>query len=434
MAVATTGVHKDTAGTSPHPPSLPPPLKWAGGKRWLAPRLAEMYRPFRHLRWVEPFVGGLGIALYVRPERALLNDINHHVINFYRWLQRGLLITIDLKNDPDAYYEYRRRFNELIKAGRDRSKEAAMLFYYLNRTGFNGLCRFNRKGEFNVPFGRYKTINYIKDFSSYTEVLKNWEFTSVDFEKLSLGEEDFIYADPPYDVEFTSYSSTDFSWKDQVRLARWLAKHPGPVVASNQATARILDLYEGLGFQIEIIEAPRRISSNGNREPALEMLAWRNLSSEHMAPRNTNTGNVLEVMMQHALSRGGYTYFLRGSGQSAQRTFEEPIPSTKPKHEYVLDGLAICPKTKARIGISAKWQQVSGTAEEKVALETIRLLKLVERGDIDRAYLVMGGDGWSLKDFFLSKEFINLFASPAKDRVHLVTLDQFVSMANATRL
>jgi len=427
-------VRKDNLGAKPHTHHLPPPLKWAGGKRWLAPRLAEMYRPFRHLRWAEPFVGGLGVALYIRPERALLNDINHHVINFYRWLQQGLVFTIPLKNDPDVYYEHRRRFNELIRQGREHTEEAAMLFYYLNRTGFNGLCRFNKKGEFNVPFGRYKTINYITDFTPYSEALRNWEFTSMDFEALALGEEDFIYADPPYDVEFTSYSSISFTWQDQVRLARWLAKHAGPVVVSNQATARILELYEGLGFHIEIVEAPRRISSNGNREPALEMLAWRNLSSDHMTPRNTNTGNVLEVMMQHALSRGGYTYFLRGSGKTAQRTFDEPIPSTKTRHKFILDGLAICPNTGERIGLSAKWQQVGGTAEEKVALETLRLLKLIERGDIDRAYLIMGGDGWSLRDYFLSEDFINSFASPARDRVRLVTLEQFISLANATQL
>lgn len=427
-------VHESKQSIEPRTHQLPPPLKWAGGKRWLAPRLENMYRPFRHLRWVEPFVGGLGVALYVHPEKALLNDINQHVINFYRWLQRGLVVTIALKNDSDLYYKHRSRLNELIRQGKERSQEAAMLFYYLNRTGFNGLCRFNRKGEFNVPFGRYKTINYIKDFSAYAEVLRRWEFTSVDFEALSVGEEDFIYADPPYDVEFTSYSSVEFTWQDQVRLARWLASRPGPVVASNQATSRILELYDDLGFHIEIVEAPRRISSNGNREPALEMLAWRNLSSEHMAPRNTNTGNVLEVMMQHALTRGGYTFFLRGSGQTAQRTFDEPIPSTKARHKFVLDGLAICPDTGARIGISAKWQQVGGTAEEKVALETLRLLKLVERGDIDRAYLVMGGDGWSLKDYFLSDDFMESFASPAKDHVRLVTLDQFVSLANAAQL
>lgn len=80
---------------------LAPPLKWAGGKRWLVPRLAELYAPHRHRRLVEPFCGGLAVALALRPERALLNDINPHLINFYRWVQRGLRVEIPLVNDRD---------------------------------------------------------------------------------------------------------------------------------------------------------------------------------------------------------------------------------------------------------------------------------------------------------------------------------------------
>jgi len=88
---------------------------------------------------------------------------------------------------------------------------------------------------------------------------------------------DFIYADPPYDVEFTSYSAGGFSWDDQVRTAEWLAKHRGPVLLSNQATSRITRLYRQLGFRLQFLDAPRRISSNGNRAAAREVLASRNL-------------------------------------------------------------------------------------------------------------------------------------------------------------
>jgi DNA adenine methylase len=97
------------------------------------------------------------------------------------------------------------------------------------------------------------------------------------FSQIALCPDDFIYADPPYDVEFTQYSSEKFDWSDQVTLATWLARHTGPVIASNQATPRILDLYRGLGFSIIQLKAPRRISSSGDRTPAMEMLAFRNL-------------------------------------------------------------------------------------------------------------------------------------------------------------
>jgi DNA adenine methylase len=254
---------------------LKPLLKWAGGKRWLLPKLWELWEPNRSHRLVEPFMGSLSVALGLRPDRALLNDANIHVVNLYRQLQQGLTITIEMKNDADFYYVMRSKFNELIDSDRSNTTEAAQIFYYLNRTGFNGLCRFNNRGFFNVPFGKYKTINYATDLSEYQLALKNWGIVSGDFENLQLEPEDFIYADPPYDVEFTKYSQDDFTWEDQVRLARWLAKHPGKVVLSNQATDRIIDLYQDCGFTIDKIDAPRRIACNGDRRPALEVIAYK---------------------------------------------------------------------------------------------------------------------------------------------------------------
>jgi DNA adenine methylase len=225
-------------------------------------------------RLVEPLCGGLAVALGLRPELALLNDINVHAINFFLWLKKGFIITIPMKNESKAFYTHRQRLNELIKGGKADSKEAAELFYYLNRTCYNGLCRFNRSGEFNVPFGRHKRINYIRDFSTYKEVFRKWEFMVGDFENVPLEPDDFVYADPPYDVEFRQYSKEGFTWDDQVRLAKWLVNHPGPVVLSNQATPRIRTLYSELGFKLRFLQAPRMISCKGNeRKPATEVVA-----------------------------------------------------------------------------------------------------------------------------------------------------------------
>lgn len=261
-------------------PTLPPPLKWAGGKRWLVPHLLQYWRGNEQRRLVEPFVGGLAVTLGLSPRKALLNDLNPHLVNFYRWLQRGLDLReagIELKNDRGVYAANRERFNELIAAGNAESAEAAGLFYYLNRAGYNGLCRFNARGFFNVPFGRYKRIPYRENFAPYGEALNAYEFTYGDFERMRMRKSDFIYADPPYDVEFTSYSAGGFGWCDQQRLAEWLAQHPGPVVASNQATKRVLKLYRSLGFATRVVPAPRRISCDGNRDDAEEMIAVRNL-------------------------------------------------------------------------------------------------------------------------------------------------------------
>lgn len=262
------------------PAILTPPLKWAGGKRWLVPTLKNIWQHHAQRRLVEPFVGGMAVALGLQPQKALLNDLNPHLINFYRWLQKGLQIGSQLENDSVYYYSCRERFNQLILAGKTDSQEAAKLFYFMNRTGYNGLCRFNNKNQFNVPFGRYKTINYTDSFLQYAPALTSWCFSSVDFMALQLQPTDFVYADPPYDVQFTKYSAQDFRWEDQVRLAEWLANHPGPVVASNQATERVVKLYESLGFRLIRLNAPRRISCTGDRQPVIEILALKGEARE----------------------------------------------------------------------------------------------------------------------------------------------------------
>src|SRR5947208_16247196 len=123
--------------TVERPATLRPALKWAGGKRWQVPHLQPIWEPHSHRRLVEPFCGGLAVALGLRPERALLNDANPHLINFYEWLKRGLKISIEMANDQKLFYEHRERFNQLLRARRDQTREAASLFYYLNRTGYN---------------------------------------------------------------------------------------------------------------------------------------------------------------------------------------------------------------------------------------------------------------------------------------------------------
>jgi DNA adenine methylase len=260
-----------------HAFDLPPPLKWVGGKRWQLPHLQSFWRKHSTRRLVEPFCGGMAVTLGLRPERALLNDVNPHLINFYKWIQRGLRIEIPLRNNRFQYLRYRERFNALIAGGRVDTKEAASLFYYLNRTGYNGLCRFNQKGYFNVPFGTYKTISYKREFSNYQPLFQGYELSAIDFEELPIASEDLIYADPPYDVEFTQYSQGGFDWHDQVRTAEWLAAHPGPVIVANQATSRIVTLYKSLGFVLYFVQAPRMISCSGDRKKAQEVIGVKNM-------------------------------------------------------------------------------------------------------------------------------------------------------------
>lgn len=257
--------------------TLKPPLKWAGGKRWLVPHLRRLWEPYQRRRYVEPFCGGLALPLAFTPADALLNDSNRHLITFYKWVQRGLSVRLDMRNDKALYYRHRAAFNHQVTNGGAEDQVTAEMFYYLNRTCYNGLCRFNRKGEFNVPFGSYRRIKYMEHFYDYRETLSRWTFSAGDFERIALRDDDFVYADPPYDVPFVSYSQDGFRWDDQVRLAEWLAKHRGPAVLSNQATPRIVDLYTRLGYQLYYLDAPRRISCTGDRTPAKEVLAVRGI-------------------------------------------------------------------------------------------------------------------------------------------------------------
>jgi DNA adenine methylase len=257
---------------------LNPPLKWVGGKRKLVPTLKELIKDTPYKRLVEPFVGGMSIALGLNPKAALLNDINPHLINFYQHLQEGLVIDLPMEYSPECFTKHKRRFNELTKT--PYTREGAGLFYFLSRSGFNGLVRFNLKGEYNVPIGKYKSVNYVTDFTHYKEVIANWAFTCQDFSELKVRPGDLLYIDPPYDVEFTKYAPRDFKWQDQVRLADWLEQYPNPMVASNMATKRVIELYKGKGFTIKEVLAPRNISCKGDRTPVKEVLMFRNLKAD----------------------------------------------------------------------------------------------------------------------------------------------------------
>src|SRR5262245_49377753 len=103
-------------------PARRPPLKWAGGKRWPVPHLQPIWDAHSQRRLVEPFCGGLAVTLGLAPFRALLNDANPHLINFYRWLQKGLRVEIRMENDETLFYEHRSRFNELLASGGSESR------------------------------------------------------------------------------------------------------------------------------------------------------------------------------------------------------------------------------------------------------------------------------------------------------------------------
>jgi DNA adenine methylase len=262
---------------------MKPLIKSAGGKSWLAPKIKQIYlERFDGYRVVEPFAGGAAVTFEILPKHALLNDVNQAIINLYTWVSTGIPFNPEyFVCEKDHFYRMRQEFNKGFIKGDPWSHRSAQLFYFLNKTCFNGLTRFNAKGEFNVPFGKYKSVNYrLDELPYYAGVMGRWSFTQMHFADLLLAngrEDDFTYCDPPYDDGFVQYSKDGFSWEEQVELVERLKVLPGPVIASNKATDRILDLYANAGFEIELLDAPRAISCKGDRTPVREMFATRNL-------------------------------------------------------------------------------------------------------------------------------------------------------------
>jgi DNA adenine methylase len=237
--------------------SLKPLLKWAGSKRKFAPIFQKFYEPHCHRRLVEPFCGGLGVAMGLMPDRALLNDINKDLIRFYETVQFNEdFKAADIPNTGVAYYMVRDRFNHI--KNREQVYWASQDFYYLNAAGYNGLCRYNGSLGFNVPYGKRKKLSIIEDFTLYHKAFKNWEFKNSQYQYLSIEDNDFIVCDPPYDSEndkaFTAYSGNTFGWQQQTELADWLDRCPKvPQVACNLATDRIIQLYTDRGWDIKYL-------------------------------------------------------------------------------------------------------------------------------------------------------------------------------------
>ena len=207
----------------------------------------------------------MAVALGLTPQNALLNDVNPQLINFYRQVQRGLELKIEMGNEQTLFYQQRERFNELMHASKvngngngttrrlrscslTRSSSAFLLSqpHLLQRSLPVSIKAAN--SMFRLALTNPSLMQLIS--SPTKKLFRNWTFSNSDFESIPFTADDFIYADPPYDVEFTTYSAGGFSWEDQVRTAELLSEHKGPVVISNQATRRIVSLYKRLGFKL----------------------------------------------------------------------------------------------------------------------------------------------------------------------------------------
>ncbi|WP_100658021.1 Dam family site-specific DNA-(adenine-N6)-methyltransferase [Alteromonas flava] len=255
-------------------------LKWAGGKYSLAERIVNLLPEAEKL--IEPFVGAGSVFLNSDFEKYHLNDINPDLINLYTTLKRrpqtfindARRLFTDQNNTDAAYYALREQFNLSTDP-----YERCLLFLYLNRHGYNGLCRYNRSGGFNVPFGRYVKPYFPEyELEIFAEKSKRATFTCLSFNQVfrRARKGSVMYCDPPYvpintTAMFTDYSSKGFSLDQQVELAK-LAKHAAfkrqiPVLISNHDVPFTRDIYQHAA--ITELKVKRSISQNANNRIAV---------------------------------------------------------------------------------------------------------------------------------------------------------------------
>ncbi|WP_368897369.1 DNA adenine methylase [Morganella morganii] len=258
-------------------------LKWAGSKVGIM----EQLRPYlpKTKRLVEPFAGSCAVMMNTDYEQYLIADVNNDLITMYQQIAsdnideviRTVSGLFELEAVESGYYIERDFFNKSKHVL--QPEYIAAYFIYLNRHCYNGLCRYNKKGGFNVPCGNYKKTYFPeKEIVAFAEKAGNSEVVCLPWQDtLSLVDfGDGVYCDPPYmGKNFTQYHTDGFTDSDNEALAFALKDlndiQGNPITVSNSLAAK--ELYADLGFTIHEIEAPRKISAKGNREKAPEIIA-----------------------------------------------------------------------------------------------------------------------------------------------------------------
>lgn len=255
-----------------------PFLRWAGGKSRLVTKLLH-YVPSSDMygKYIEPFLGSGALFFKLKPDSALLADMNSHLINCYRQIARKPKEVWE-KLQEHKNKDSKEYYNSIRDTGLDSGTvvDRAAFFLYLNKTAFNGIFRVNKSGKFNVPYGTVRSssswisLEELRGVSKYLQVA---EFYVGSFEDAckQANKGDFVYLDPPYppltkSAYFTQYTAGGFSLEDQKRVAetfKWLDKKGCLVMMSNSDQKSIRDLYDG--FYMDTLKVTRLIGSNGDR-------------------------------------------------------------------------------------------------------------------------------------------------------------------------
>ena len=225
---------------------LKPLIKWSGGKSDEIKQF-EKYFPVDYKTFIEPFIGGGSVYFYLNPAKAVISDVHKELIDLYKSIGEGHGNEIydfmeESPNNEETYYKIRDEM--VINNPLDNAKR----FYYQRKTCFRRMLRYNRNGKFNIPFGKYKTINYseLKN-KDYQDLLSKTEVINQSFEYIFENYDDndnFMFLDPPYDSEFTDYGYCQFGKEEQLKLAELFKKTKIKCLMIIGKTDFIKDLYE----------------------------------------------------------------------------------------------------------------------------------------------------------------------------------------------
>jgi DNA adenine methylase len=259
-----------------------PVLRWVGGKRGIINEIVK-YTPKTYNTYYEPFLGGGAVLFHLQPKVAIVNDINYELINLYSIIRDdvdGLILDLKEHIIDINYYKSIRSLDRLPDYhGAVSNLKRASRMIYLNKTCFNGLYRVNSRGEFNVPFSVARTGKIIDEgrLRAVSRYLNNNDvlFQNQDFYEsmCSACNNDFIYIDPPYDVDsrcdnpsFTSYTARGWCGIDLTilrGLCDKLSTRGVKFLMSNSATDRVISEFKG--YNIVHIKAGRSINPKANR-------------------------------------------------------------------------------------------------------------------------------------------------------------------------
>ena len=263
-------------------------VKWAGGKRQLLDKLTN-YMPLKYNKYFEPFVGGGALLFKIQPNNFVINDFNSELIQTYKCFTNKndfddfkKMLNYHQNNHSEEYYYKIRAMDKEDDFKNLPIYERAARMLYLNKACFNGLYRVNKKGYFNVPFGKkenivcYEENNFIELYNYFTT--NKCKILNGDFQIVvkNANKNDFVYFDPPYDTlddkeSFTSYVKNPFGKEEQIRLANVFKKLTDKgvyVMLSNHNTKLIQNLYKN--YKIHVVPAKRMINSDASKRGCVE--------------------------------------------------------------------------------------------------------------------------------------------------------------------